>query len=141
MQNLTDEDYIKSIMDTPCKEWTKAHTPFGHGLTWLWGRLWYVHRLAWIFEHGHIPDSLCVLHRCDNPPCWELEHLFLGTRADNQQDMMQKGRSRKQDCCSKGHPMMPNSRGHYCKTCHNLIANRARDRRRNERYHGFREVR
>lgn len=33
-----------------------------------------------------------MLHRCDNPPCTNPEHLFLGTRADNVYDMLQKGR-------------------------------------------------
>lgn len=49
------------------------------------------HRFAWELEHGPIPDGLFVLHRCDNPPC--VRCLFLGTAADNSDDMAKKGRS------------------------------------------------
>ena len=50
------------------------------------------HRVAWELENGPIPDGLNVLHRCDNPPCCNTEHLFLGTLADNNKDMQAKGR-------------------------------------------------
>lgn len=51
------------------------------------------HRFAWIAAHGEIPKGMFVLHRCDNPPCVRLDHLFLGTHADNMADMSNKGRS------------------------------------------------
>lgn len=52
----------------------------------------YAHRVAWIKAHGPIPDGLQVLHRCDNPPCVLLAHLFLGTPQNNTDDMIEKGR-------------------------------------------------
>jgi hypothetical protein len=51
-----------------------------------------VHRVAWKEWIGPIPDGLCVLHRCDNPPCFNPDHLFLGTKTDNHEDMVRKGR-------------------------------------------------
>jgi HNH endonuclease len=66
----------------------------GYGkLKWR-GRVILAHRATWEVERGPIPEGLDVLHRCDNPPCRNIEHLFLGTSADNVADMDAKGRRR-----------------------------------------------
>jgi len=56
--------------------------------------VWIAARRVVAFElaTGTAPGELCVLHRCDNPPCCNPRHLFLGDRNDNAQDKMAKGR-------------------------------------------------
>jgi HNH endonuclease len=76
-----------------CREWRGAHTMKGYGKRKIAGQQWLVHRWVWTQMHGPIPEGLNVLHHCDNPPCYLLDHLFLGTTQDNHDDMVAKGRA------------------------------------------------
>lgn len=89
----------------PNRFWSKVNAD---GDCWLWtgylmakeygqfrgfdGRTILAHRQAWLLTFGSIEDDLCVLHVCDEPRCVRPDHLFLGTRADNNADMRAKGR-------------------------------------------------
>lgn len=80
-----------------CREWTGLRNQHGYGILHMRGvseRNLFAHRVAWEQANGPIPDGLFVLHRCDNPPCLRLDHLFLGTKAENTEDMIDKGRAK-----------------------------------------------
>lgn len=98
-QKIKDAEYLRrrSVVNeqTGCHEWIGAASSFGHGNINVDGKYWKVHRYAWTLARGAIPDGMCVCHHCDNPPCINPEHLFLGTRKDNSDDMYRKGRGRK----------------------------------------------
>lgn len=77
-----------------CWLWTGHRNEQGYGKCYLFGRLGrFAHRVAWEYERGPISPGICVLHRCDNPSCVRIDHLFLGTRDDNNKDRALKGRS------------------------------------------------
>ena len=85
------------IMPGGCWEWQGYCTPDGYGQIWqnTSKHTVRVHRVMWEIVFGPIPDCLFVLHKCDNPPCANPSHLFLGTRIDNNADRDAKNRNAK----------------------------------------------
>jgi len=77
--------------ETGCWNWQGAQSN-GYGRRRKDGKVQSVHRVVWEENNGPIPEGLQVLHHCDNPPCCNPEHLFLGTQADNVADMISKNR-------------------------------------------------
>jgi hypothetical protein len=78
---------------TDCWEWQGGKNNVGYGLIRDEHGMRTTHRVSYELYKGNIPKNLCVLHSCDNPKCVNPEHLRLGTRKDNTQDMISKGRT------------------------------------------------
>jgi hypothetical protein len=97
MKTIADLRARCMVTDAGCWEWTGAIGTGGYGNVNLgvYGER-SAHRLAWKFVHGPAGDS-CVLHRCDNRPCCNPDHLWLGTYLDNVRDAVAKGRHRGAD--------------------------------------------
>jgi hypothetical protein len=79
-------------LDSGCLVWTGYRGPLGYGEMGDGRKSVRVHRVAYELTYGPIPEGMFVCHRCDNPPCVEPTHLFLGTPKDNVDDMVAKGR-------------------------------------------------
>lgn len=91
-ESLKDRLLKKSRLVGACVEWTGPYGRDGYGrITWHM-QSWRVPRLAWVCWRGPIPEGQHVLHKCDNPRCFNIKHLWLGTISDNMLDCARKGR-------------------------------------------------
>lgn len=91
--DIKDRLYSKGILNasTGCLEFSGAISS-GYGILKVAGKVVKVHRLAYELSHGVIDDGLCIRHKCDNPKCFLVEHLEVGTQKDNVRDMLERGR-------------------------------------------------
>ena len=81
--------------DTGCWEWnlSRSNRRGGYGQKRVGSKTHKAHRLAWMVFIGPIDPGMFVCHKCDNPPCCNPAHLFIGSPRDNVIDAMKKGRA------------------------------------------------
>lgn len=78
-----------------CITWNGSKSSLGYGSAYHDGHARLVSRLIYAMSYPNTKmDGLLVLHRCDNPPCINIDHLYLGTHKQNSQDMVRRGRQR-----------------------------------------------
>lgn len=108
---LADRFWPKVDRRSPdeCWLWTGAHHPAGYGRIGIGGsgsRMAPATHVAWMLCNGTpVPPGMLVCHHCDNPPCVNPAHLFIGTPKDNQQDMSRKGRAKAPRLRGSSHPL------------------------------------
>lgn len=88
---------IKKGTPDECWYWTGAHTPAGYGVISVNNHMTTAHRIVYILIYGEVDDNLIVCHTCDNPPCCNPNHLFIGTHKTNAEDKVKKGRQPRGD--------------------------------------------
>ena len=95
MKKLTEREEFEARtkpMESGCIEWIGNIQTDGYGRFCFKRKIELAHRVSWRIYKGEIPHGACLLHKCDNPPCVNPDHLFLGDRGDNARDMASKGR-------------------------------------------------
>lgn len=134
-KTLEEYFWLRVKKGTPdeCWLWTGARDTFGYGRVQLGrnSKRITASRTSWIIHNGPLESSkILVCHKCDNPPCCNPNHLFVGTHLDNIRDAARKGRmsvpgkgwERNKTHCKHGHPFSEKNTYKYgnhriCRPC------------------------
>lgn len=120
MAKVKVSDTPHLTLGTPCWEWQgvrKKPPGLPYGRISVCNKLESVHRVMYELTFGVVPDGLNVLHKCDNPPCCNPDHLVTGTQAENCDDCIAKGRWPTGDnhWTKKRPELMPKGQDHWSK--------------------------
>ena len=74
-----------------CWEWGSGRNSYGYGAFAINGQNYAAHRVSYVIYYGIDPGEMLVCHACDNPPCVNPQHLWLGDNQSNQRDASSKG--------------------------------------------------
>lgn len=118
----------KVVTSSGCWEYTGARNNKGYGKCMFGQKEISAHRLSAAVNLGlDLSSGLQACHDCDNPPCFNPDHLFIGTQSDNVRDCVAKGRQKeiKKTHCASGHPYsganlrIAKNGKRICRTCAN----------------------
>jgi hypothetical protein len=123
-----------------CWPWTGARDKDGYGVfgqaraqRWL---------LGYRLNRPLLPDELAC-HHCDNPPCVNPRHLYVGDYSRNQADAVERGRhhNASKTHCKNGHEYTDEttyvvmSTGHrQCRRCQREVWKQPTPEERHQRY-------
>jgi hypothetical protein len=131
--------HVASPDENGCMEWQRSRHKSGYGHTSTWAsKDGYAHRAAWRFTHGDIPPKKAILHTCNNRPCCNPEHLYLGTQADvvRKRDALGHNgmRGKLKSSCIHGHPFTESNTYLYKgkRSCRECGRRREHDRRKKQ---------
>lgn len=148
----TVEKFMENLIPIPitgCLLWGGYWHPRGYGRVYAGGKPQFrsAHVVLWELLNGPKPEGMDICHACDVRPCCNPVHLFLGTRKQNMEDMVRKGRwkpnrTQTKSHCKRGHelsgsnlkPYPKNPNWRVCRVCINLIKRQSRMKLRGERH-------
>lgn len=108
-QSLRYWSKVNKASEDECWEWSGARNGKGYGQFGLNGKSTSTHRISYTIHHGEIPDGMIICHLCNNPPCVNPRHLYLGTAHDNMRQAVNEGRlaPQRKTHCKNGHEFTP----------------------------------
>jgi HNH endonuclease len=130
---IREQPEIRAVDAGKCVVWQGCRDRDGYGARWMDGRRVFVHRWAYEQAHGPIPPGLTIDHLCRNPTCYNVTHLELVSRAENNR------RATWRHSCKHGHLMTPDntlweaSGKRRCRICRTETRERSKRRRQDRR--------
>lgn len=131
-------------LTTGCWVWGRAKDSNGYGMLTIHGKQVRLHRLAALIWHAiPLPAKKVIRHICDNPSCFNPEHIIPGTQAENMKDCSTKGRiaNSKKTICKRGHALSgenlyvcTNASGNPMRVCRSCRTFRMRNYMRKKRH-------